>query len=929
MRFYFIFLLLACSFHSSAIGLEEVLVLDHEINEYDNNDLPALVLVNADKLFRLASNLSSDSLKTLYKCRALMFKMDKYKINHPSLFESTFLLFKEEYNLSKHKSFYLNFCNLYYLSVYLKNAGHYENILKTIEENEKYIIKQKEVLSLKEYSFYMMKIYAQKGDYYLTENNFLNALNQFEKALVLASINDSENKKDAKEKNKYWGFRKAQLINLFKLGVISNDEAITHKYAELLRLDKRKSLYDKFWNRELVESLLKDNNIKPDQINNILVQMDSNELLSHDANIYISISHFFLDSGVIDEALRFKNKALDLLPSYAANPLVEIHFNLLLAKIALKECRFDQMNTAILKSKIQFMDSTGQTAIPLIKGSRMEYLSFMQNATSFYLQAYEDTNEKLYLEQCGHLTDEAIHTLIALRIDLPGESDRTLLLTQLINLCNNALTNYFKLAKFQHLSERNMDALINYIEADKSFNLLCNKELLSREQQSELFILNNMISPGFQKMEQAPEDLDSISILQENSYDKILKIYNYALQESHFDPTISLEQVQSKLQINSSIIEFFSTRESVFALVINKADQKFVKLPEFPQGGPGLNELIITLGGLIDGTKISNIPFHEYGQISYQLYEYLIKPLIPYIKSKVIIIPEANMSTIPWGALLTDSVANNVCTKWPYWIKTHNISTQHSLSLWLRDYKKVYEISKNSENNLAAFAPHFSNLTENTTECKELVQLIGGKLFSGREANIKNFNFQGKNSKIIHIATHAKANVDYQDSSFVMLDGMKLYSGQLGENSYPAELVFLSACETGIGKVIKSEGVMSFARAFFNAGAKSVISTLWQINDNSTSRQVLNIYENLIKGQSKDEAIRSMQLKYLENAKTSDSAFPYYWAAYQCQGDLSPIFMRKSLFPLFALLPILSFGLLGMVAFIFPGLVRKIRLKDL
>jgi tetratricopeptide (TPR) repeat protein len=927
MRFYFIFLFVACSFYSTAIELDEVLVLDHEINEYDNNGLSALVLVNADKLFRLASNLSSDSLKTLYKCRALMFKMDRYKINNPTLFESTFLLFKEEYNISKYKSFYLNYCNLYYSSVYLKNSGHYRDILKTIEENEKYIISQKEALSLKEYSSYMMKIYAQKGDYYLAENNFLNALNQFEKALVLASINDSENKKDAKEKNKYWGFRKAQLINLFKVGVISNNETITQKYAELLRLDKRKSLYDKFWNRELVESILKSKDIKPDQIKNILVQMDSNELLSHDANIYISISRYFLESGLMNEALRFKNKALYLLPSYAADPLVDIHFNLLLAEIALKQCRFDLMNTFILKSKMQFMDSTGQAPIPLIKGSRKEYLSFMQNATSFYLQAYEYTNEKLYLEQCAHLTDEAIHTLIALRIGLPGESDRTTLLTQLIDLCNNALTNYFELSKFQHLSKGNMDALINYIEADKSFNLLCNKELLSREQQSELFILNSMISPGFQKTEQATEDLDSVSLLQENSYDKILKIYNSALQGSHFDPTISLEQVQTKLQDNSSVIEFFSTQESVFALVINRSDQKFVKLPKFPLGGPGLNELIITFGVLIDGTKISNIPFHDYSQISYRLFEYLIKPLLPYIKNKVIIIPEANMSTLPWGALLTDSVANKVCTKWPYWIRTQIISTQHSLALWLRDYKKVNEISHHAETNLSAFAPHFSNLTENRTECEDLVHLIGGKLFSGREANFKNFSFQGKASKIIHIASHAKANVDYQDSSFVMLDSMKLYSGQLGENSYPADLIFLSACETGIGKVIKSEGVMSFARAFFNAGAKSVISTLWQINDNSTSRQVLNIYENLTKGQSKDEAIRSMQLKYLEDAKTSEAAFPYYWAAYQCQGDLSPIFKKKSFIPVFALLPILSFGLLGLFAFIFPGLLGKSKFK--
>ena len=80
-----------------------------------------------------------------------------------------------------------------------------------------------------------------------------------------------------------------------------------------------------------------------------------------------------------------------------------------------------------------------------------------------------------------------------------------------------------------------MDALINYIETDKSFNLLCNKELLSREQQSELFILNSMISRDSQKADSHRRSW--LSLLQENSYDKILKIY-IPLQGSHFDPTI-------------------------------------------------------------------------------------------------------------------------------------------------------------------------------------------------------------------------------------------------------------------------------------------------------------------------------------------------------------------------------------------------------
>ena len=101
-------------------------------------------------------------------------------------------------------------------------------------------------------------------------------------------------------------------------------------------------------------------------------------------------------------------------------------------------------------------------------------------------------------------------------------------------------------------------------------------------------------------------------------------------------------------------------------------------------------------------------------------------------------------------------------------------------------------------------------------------------------------------------------------------------------------MVVLSACETAMGKQIKGEGNLSLARAYFQAGAKSVIASLWAVNDESTARIMIDFYKYLGKGKRKDEALQQAKLDYLAWA---DPAYqhPYYWAGFIAIGDMSPL----------------------------------------
>ena len=107
-------------------------------------------------------------------------------------------------------------------------------------------------------------------------------------------------------------------------------------------------------------------------------------------------------------------------------------------------------------------------------------------------------------------------------------------------------------------------------------------------------------------------------------------------------------------------------------------------------------------------------------------------------------------------------------------------------------------------------------------------------------------------------------------------------------------MVTLSACETGIGKLQKGQGMLSLSKGFFFAGAKSLVNTLWKINDKSTVGLIEYFYRGLSEGKSKTEALRDAKLNYLETVDDEFLKHPYYWASFVVSGDASPISESRS-----------------------------------
>lgn len=252
---------------------------------------------------------------------------------------------------------------------------------------------------------------------------------------------------------------------------------------------------------------------------------------------------------------------------------------------------------------------------------------------------------------------------------------------------------------------------------------------------------------------------------------------------------------------------------------------------------------------------------------------------------KLIIVPDGLLSFLPFEALLSKQVKHSNFGKMPYWLKEFNISYNLSAVFYVENQKDL-----NLESLYGVF-PVFKNTERYLRYSEKESELIAGifdeSFDKNQNATKTSFLNKVNQSDILHLSTHAMGG-SFSMPPYIEFSDDVLLLPELYAQDLDVSLVVLSACETGVGKIIKGATPMSLARGFQYAGAQNVLMTQWQVNDYATSIIMEGFYQKLAKNNSPATSIQNARISYLDDQSISNiEKSPYYWAGFMYYGKLT------------------------------------------
>lgn len=277
------------------------------------------------------------------------------------------------------------------------------------------------------------------------------------------------------------------------------------------------------------------------------------------------------------------------------------------------------------------------------------------------------------------------------------------------------------------------------------------------------------------------------------------------------------------------------------------------------------------------------------------LFGFVSKPL----SERICIIPDGQIQFVPFDALIHPDGQFLLSHSCIYFAQRYgepefesDYSDKSSFILAIRP-----EYPENKQENLIATRGNVSALLHTQEEVDSIQMHFDDQVEISKEITVDELPVRMQSAEIVHFAGHAKAS---GDSAYLILPGDPSQFGldQLASLHSPWRMVVLSACETGLGEWEYGEGIRSLGKSFQEAGAESVIMSLWSVNDESSAKIISGFYKELKEGKSKDEALRNAKLDYLQNAGF-EKKHPYYWAGFVAYGEMEGIGNSNILFLLF------------------------------
>ncbi|MCG2429595.1 CHAT domain-containing protein [Aequorivita xiaoshiensis] len=373
-----------------------------------------------------------------------------------------------------------------------------------------------------------------------------------------------------------------------------------------------------------------------------------------------------------------------------------------------------------------------------------------------------------------------------------------------------------------------------------------------------------------------------------------------------------IKDLQEKISENTTVIRYLFIEDKLNAFVVSRSKKHIFLLNNS------------TLETKVEELTIEDFSVERKSALLHDLYKMLWKPLEKSIKTKkVVVIPDRELFNISFEMLTPESIKSFKEFSTNSLLAKYDISYNFSLLLY-KDNRKVMDYNEN----YVGFAPGFNKdmkqeyllglqdsmkldksyltllpqpFSENLV--KQYAKVFKGNYFMNENASKALFINNAKEHKIIHIGTHAESdNITPELSRLVFakrkgknlaLDENSLYAYEIYNTNLSSNLAILTACETGKSIYQSGEGAISLAHAFNYAGSESILTSLWNIDEVSSTQIVAYFYDYLVQGLPKDEALKKAKIQYLSSVEGRGAA-PQYWAGLVLIGDTTPIVLQEN-----------------------------------
>ena len=330
----------------------------------------------------------------------------------------------------------------------------------------------------------------------------------------------------------------------------------------------------------------------------------------------------------------------------------------------------------------------------------------------------------------------------------------------------------------------------------------------------------------------------------------------------------STTRIQGLLPADEVLVEYYYFNNDIFVFILDRQNIGAVKM----------STALLTNSIIQFRQAIQDPQTNHFLELSQNCYNSLFKPIESHInKSKLIIIPHGVLHYLPFNCLYDGK---------EYFIDRFSIRIAPSASVleYLKETKPI-----KSSGLLVLGNPDLGDTRYDLMYAQvEALTVAKTRPFSkvllrkeATETSVKQFS---SDFACIHFATHGEFNPDSPLNSALFLakdgenDGM-LTVGEVYSLQFSVDLVTLSACETGLGKIASGDEVVGLTRGFLYAGSTSIVASLWKVNDLATSYLMTRFYSEL-KKRNKREALRQAQIDTRKKY-----SHPFFWAAFQLTGN--------------------------------------------